>query len=638
MDLGKFRDTFIDEAQEYLDAIEKGLLELERNTGNRQAINDIFRAMHSLKGNGGMFGFENLSAFTHDLETLYDLIREGRHAFTEEIASATLQSVDIIKTMLQRDDEPAAMDQFESLWKQIKEMAGAGDRQQQYGKAAKAGLRKYRIQFIPDEDILQNGANPLYMLDELAELGEIAVIADTADLPELEMMHPEKCYLRWEAELKTAASEAEIKDVFLFVEDEAQINIELQQEDIPTGVPDESATFIPDVTPGMHSIKVDSDRIDMLNNLVGELVTYDSRLSMLSEQLADPELTMLGEQMKKLIDQLKELTFEISLVPLEAVTLRFERLVRDIALEQGRKIIFKTEGAGTQLDKTIIEHLIDPVMHILRNSISHGIEPADERLAKGKSAEGNVLLKAWYSGANVRIDISDDGRGFDTEKIRRKAVAQGLISSDEPMSREDILALTFRAGFSTAGDVSDLSGRGVGMDVIRKNLEAVHGEVMIDSTAGRGSVISLIIPLTLSIVDGLLVTSGKSKIIIPAAMVERVDSVSADVLLNGSRIHSFQKESIPLIPVFFIPDETMRGKALPVVIVSSDNKKYGLVVNELSGKYQTVLKPLGNYLEMKDEFSGGSVLGDGSVAFVLDVRKFLKYRREDLKTQYKEKK
>jgi two-component system chemotaxis sensor kinase CheA len=312
---------------------------------------------------------------------------------------------------------------------------------------------------------------------------------------------------------------------------------------------------------------------------------------------------------------------------------RFERLLRDQAMEQGKVINFHTHGSDTQLDKTIVEQLMDPVMHIIRNSISHGIESAEERKAAGKSPEGNISLEAFYSGANVQIDINDDGRGFDTEKIRAQAIENGLISNEQEISHDDLLQYTFQAGFTTSKDVNDLSGRGVGMDVIRKNLEKIRGEVFVKSKKGQGSTISLLIPLTLSIVEGLLVAVDDVRIIIPVALINWVDSVEGKQLNGHNRIISLKGESIPVIPLFFEPEDAGTQKVFPVLVVNDGDEKYGIAVKQVHGQYQTVLKPLGNYLNRRDEFSGGSVLGDGSVAFVLDVRKFLAKRKEHYKVK-----
>lgn len=632
MNFEQFKHTFLEEAADYLEQIEKGLLLLEENSDNEQAVNDIFRGMHSLKGGGGMFGFERISSFTHDMESLYDSIREGKLRFTNKIASVTFAAVDIIREMLENDDKPSNEHAFEELLQDIRKISGAKCNNQQ-SIAKKRKQRDFHIHFLPNENALDNGVNPLYMLDELGDMGQMSVRANIEKLPQLELMDPEKCYLSWEIDIKTEASEEEIREVFLFVEDDAQILIEEKQEQQPKSGLSRDINMS-EKQQEVNSIKVASSKIDMLNNLMGELVTYDSQFSLLASQIENPELTALGEQMKKLIDQLKDLTFQISLVPLDIATLRFERLVRDLATEQGKRIRFRADGTDTQLDKTIVEMLMDPVMHIIRNAISHGIENEEERTKAGKSAEGNILFQAYYSGANVRIDIRDDGRGFDMKKIRHRAIEQKLLNEDDNLSRDELLKLTFKAGFSTADDVSGLAGRGVGMDVLKKNLESIHGEVLIDSEYGKGSTISLIIPLTLSIVEGLLVKVDDIQTIIPVGMVERIESVKGGQLRNGSRLMSLKKESIPLLPLFFNPDDNDEDRYLPVVVVETGPQKYGLVVKELLGQHQTVLKPLGNYLKMKDEFSGGTVLGDGSIAFVLDVRKFLKYRKDQVKEQY----
>ena len=664
----QFKETFKEEAQDYLNSIEENLLGMEKNKSDSKAIDNIFRGLHSLKGGAAMFGFNRVNDLAHQMESLYEKLRNKEMSPDDSLISLTFRSVDIFKALLKADDrledEQAYKQTLEKIETLLTKVEGEnGEAGKTKDSVSKSDLTTYYIYFNPSRDVLDNGTNPLYLLDELMNLGEGEVFVKTHDLPPLHKMDPTRCYLAWEVLLVTEASEEEIREVFLFVEDESEITIEslakenllsresvkqeLQQVTDDRNISIEKLkgyaaekhasprpTAAEEPSYEKQSIKVASSKIDELINAVGELVTYQSQLSMLSTQMQNPQLEEFREGMEKLTDRIREVAFDISLVPLKTMLLQFRRLVRDLSHEQGKEVVFYTEGEDTQLDKTIVEHLYEPVLHILRNSISHGIENEKERLEAGKNAHGELRLKAYYSGPEVHIEISDDGRGFDFEKIKNQAVKQGLIDPGEDVSQAKLLEMTFKSGFTTTYSADGVSGRGVGMDVIRSTLSQISGDVKVHSQKGKGSAITLIIPLTLSIVDGLMVSVNNRHFILPLTVIDRIETIEASRLKKHNRIISLKGESIPCIPLFFDPGSDNGGQgSYPTIVVNYDDTKYGFVVHKVLGNSQVVLKSLGKYLEGLKVFSGGCLLGDGTIAFVVDVRRFIEEKKEESKTK-----
>jgi len=658
MDNSRFRETFIEEASEYLEDIETSLLKLEKFY-SKEAVDDIFRAMHSLKGGASMFGFPHINRLTHELESLYEQIREGERSLDEEGVSLTFRSVDFIKQLLKNDDKPTSIDDYETYVKKLKNIGNAAPEIQPSAGSSKtsSAISTYIIHFKPGKEILKNGINPVYLMDELINLGEGYPFARIRDIPSFHKMDPQLCYIFWDVVLATEVPEEEIREVFLFIEDDSDIIIEkIAPEDLLAleevrkllSTMDSSqeisaerlASYAgrgkeqkqaateekPRDTETLHTIRVASSKIDELINVVGEVVTFESRLSMFASQLRNSELDELREGMEKITARLREVTFDISLVPLSTMMLRFQRLVRDLSQEQGKQVFFDVKGAETQLDKTIIEHLYEPVLHIIRNSISHGIEDSKTRKSLGKPEVGTIALKAYYSGPEVHIDISDDGRGFDLKRIKDKAVEAGLAHAGEQRSDQDWLRLTMTPGFTTAQKTDGISGRGVGMDVIKRKLEEVKGDVSIFSESGKGTKMTLAIPLTLSIVEGLTVKSDNRLLVIPVSNIQEIVSISHKELMRHNHVMVVNGYSIPFAPLFFQPAKK-KGvtDVYPVVIVQHQDKKYGLVVHSVEGHQQVVLKPLGNYLRQMDVFSGGCLLGDGTIGFVLDVKKYITY-------------
>jgi two-component system chemotaxis sensor kinase CheA len=668
--IDKFKAKFVEEAQDNVRDLEEALLLLEEDLGNHDIIERIFRAMHSLKGGGAMFGFNDLSDFTHHLETIFDLIRNDKLQADQDIISLTFNSVDHIKFLLSVGNLESEEDRKEQadLIKEISKYTsvsqphtGPGTEGAEEQEVVNDGSKTYLITLVPDADILKNGTNPLYLLDDLNALGEGVTLSFCNDVPGLDDLDPVTNYCSWQTVLSTQESLNEIKDVFIFVEDECKIDIteispnnvlahpklkELIENAVSQQRPidKDEALKIEFAGQGenksssskkknifkdhkISSIRVASNKIDDLVNLVSEMVTIQAQLSLYAEKSGDPAIVALSENIQKLSRQLRDNAFEISLIPIQNELMRFQRLVRDLSKEMDKEIDFIIEGGEIELDKNIIENLTDPLLHIIRNSVDHGIEPPEERIKAGKSPKGSIVFKAYYSGANVIIKIQDDGKGIDPEVIRKKAVERGLISTDIELSKKEILDLVFLSGFTTRSEVSDISGRGVGMDVVKRKINGIRGEVSIESEIGQGTILTLEIPLTLSIIDGLLVTVADNQYVIPISNIEKIYSIE-DVKLSSSFnniavIDDQQYSYLDLREIF--EEKEGASEHSQLILVKYEDKRVGVIVDNVIGEYQTVVKPLGRFLKKLENISGASIMGDGTISMVIDTNRLIYY-------------
>jgi two-component system, chemotaxis family, sensor kinase CheA len=662
----EFKKKFVVEALDLLAELEDAMLQIENKPEDPALIETAFRAMHSLKGGGAMFGFDTISQVTHDLETSFDLIRLGKTKVTSGIVSLTLKVVDFVKDVLNGEETDSAV--FESL---LAEVRNATDKLPDADTPGTGGLLSdaqtptYYIKIMPEPDFMDNGSNPMLLLDELCGMGQAFVYADTQAMPQWGDFDVTKCYIAWSVIISGQISENDLSDVFLFVEDRCRLEItkisnenlldqqwaedalrnvvadrkELSLENAryalmlgteasKTVLQKESAAAemrADKSKNAISSIRVASEKIDLLMNLVSELVTTQARLSLFAENAGMAELSAIAENIQKLSRELRDNAFSIVLIPIESIIIRFQRLVRDLGASLGKDIRFESFGGETELDKTIIENLSDPLMHIIRNSIDHGIEPEAERIAAGKPAHGNIKFRAYHSGPNVFIQIEDDGRGLDSEKIRHKAIEKNLISADTVMSERDIFDLIFLPGFSTAETVSDISGRGVGMDVVRKKISSIRGEIDIDSAKGKGTKMTIKLPLTLSIIDGLLVTVAGTYFVFPLGAIHKILSL-ADCPVNFGNLAAVDGEQIPffdLIDEFGLGNSEHQNREL--VIVASEDRTIGFAVDSVLGEYQAVLKPLGKHYKDQEVISGATILGDGTIALVIDTGKAIKF-------------
>lgn len=670
--MDNFRKKFIEEASEHIQDLEQALLELEHSPGNKPLIERVFRAMHSLKGSGAMFGFEKVSEFTHHLETIYDLVRNDEMVINSELLNLTLKSVDHLSLLLNEEnqDPEELLEKHTDLIKQIEDFIDNSRESSnpslttRDGKKVEKILQTYFVIFQPNEDIMKNGTNPLFLIDELHSLGKCQAIPIHYKIPVPEEFDRDKCYVSWQIFLATDVDINAITDVFIFVEDECVLEVNqifdgnlldneefltklsefqlvqkeitvseikdivagISQPEVKQTVKTEERTVVTPKEQTISSIRVSSDKLDQLMNLVSEMVTTQARLSLYAEQDGRPELLNIAENVQKLSRQLRDNAFSIVLIPIENMLTRFQRLVRDLSKELKKEVVFEAEGIDTELDKTIIENLTDPLMHILRNSLDHGIELPDIRMKLGKPRVGKILLKAFYSGANVIIQIFDDGAGIDPNFIRAKAVNKGLINSEAQLSKREILDLVFIPGFSTASKVTDVSGRGVGMDVVKRKIADIRGEVDLESEVGAGTTLTIKLPLTLSIIDGLLVKIAEVFYVIPLTVIDKIYAVEHKKLMKSfNNVVVLDGEQIPFFHLrneFSLPESTAEFEE--VIVVRYEDKRVGIAVDNVIGEYQAVLKPLGKHYKRQEIISGATILGDGTIALVLDTNKAIK--------------
>ncbi len=652
------------EAAECLEAIEAGLLDLTHDLENKDLVDAVFRGLHTLKGSGAMFGFEALAAFTHHCETAFDRVRKGEVPATAELVAAVLAAQDHMRALVEQPDADHG-DTGQKLLAQLQAAVGGKAEAREAtapaaaAPAVAAPARKkttWRIRFSLPANSMANGTNPLGLLDELRDLGECTVRANTAGIPPLADLVPTELYVSWEVVLTSEQDRSAIDDVFIFVMDDMELDVqeltgpqadpaEAKKDAAPVAaasvapVPAAAPEFRPvEAVPAkretpapaqaaaqakaQENVRVPAERLDELMDRVGELVIAQSRLSQLASSSSDIALRSVSEEIERLSGELRDTMMVLRMVPVGTLFSRFRRLVHDLARETGKVIELVTEGETTEVDKTVIERLADPLVHLVRNSIDHGLEPPAERLAAGKAEAGTVTLAARQSGGEVIISIKDDGRGINRDRVRAKAESSGLIAPGQPLSDQELLQLIFAPGFSTAAQITNLSGRGVGMDVVKKTVEALRGAIDIVSLPGQGSEVSLRIPLTLAIIDGLLVRVGSGRYVIPLSAVEECLELSLEEDLR-SRGRSFISLRDSLVPFLRLRDLFRTGTKpdvhQKVVVISTGTERVGLVVDQIIGDHQTVIKSMSKLHNDVATFSGATILGDGSVALILDV-------------------
>lgn len=686
--MDNFRRKFVEEASDLIDNLEATVLELEDRPTDSSIVQRVFRIMHTLKGNSSMFGFTQIDRFTHQMETIYDQIRSNEREVDSTVLDLTLRSVDHLRSLLRESGQESAevMEEQEELMRVMSDIIegratvlekkksldsksdGVSAERSQAAVSvstepvAEGQYATYYVRYAPVSDIFGNGTNPLYQVDELCALGQALVRTCMDKVPKLEQMDPSFCYTAWEVIIATQKGQNAIDDVFIFVEGDSDLEVQqlsagnlLTNQDFVSSVQrlwersekpvgsEEIRKEIP-VQPveqkvasqsgerrsaakdmSISSVRVASEKLDELMNLVSELVTTQARLTLFSEESNMPGLTVIAENVQKLSRQLRDIAFSIVLIPIETLITRFHRLVRDLSRSLNKDVRFVTEGTDTEMDKTIIEGLSDPLMHILRNSLDHGIEDAETRIRAGKPAQGTILLRSFYSGTNVMIQVSDDGAGMDPKVIQAKAVERGIVSADRKLSKREILELVFLPGFSTSKVVTEVSGRGVGMDVVKRKIMELRGEVEVDSEIGVGTTITIKLPLTLSIIDGLLVRVHETNYVIPLSSVDKIYAVQHErvvdqfndvVVLDGRQVPFFNLRKEFSLPEF--PD-----KMEQVIVVNYEERKVGFVVDLVVGEYQAVLKPLGRHYKNQDMISGATILGDGTVALVMDTNRII---------------
>jgi len=740
MNLDQALQTFIVECRELLEDMENALLAIEQGQDKTEAVSAVFRAAHTIKGSAGLFGLDHIVAFTHVVESVLDMVRDGKVGISDALIALLLSCCDHIGTLIDAVDagqlgaDPAVTQQGAPLIEQLREYLEPQPQPQawqpiavtpritsasrQIGDASVAtGNWHISLRFGPD--VLRNGMDPLSFIRYLGKLGTIERIVTLPDaIPAASEMDPESCYLGFEIAFNSGADKAAIENVFEFVRDDCTVRIlpphskiseyidlvdalpeeefrlgeilvesgaltehelqmALQYQRCPAGASFDACEYktAGGETPGgdckrclsdpslgcsfnqplgeilaqqgavdkpviqaalakqqqvkeahvreSSVIRVDADKLDRLINLVGELVIAGASVDLTARRAQLTELQECTSTLSGLVEEVRDSALQLRMVKIGATFSRFQRVVHDVARELGKNIGLVVSGEDTELDKTVVEKIADPLTHLVRNAIDHGIEPAEVRAARGKPAQGAVKLNAYHDSGSIVIEVSDDGGGLKRDKIVAKAVARGLIEPGRVLSDGEIYGLIFEAGFSTADQVTNLSGRGVGMDVVKRNITALRGSVDIRSEEGVGTVVTVRLPLTLAIIDGFQVGLGKSVFVIPQDMIEECVEFSAEPGHDYTNLRGRVLPFIRLRELFEVEGAASRRGS--IVVVKHAGRKAGLVVDTLLGEFQTVIKPLDKMFSRVTCISGSTILGNGEVALILDVAALLRH-------------
>ncbi|MHA6197953.1 chemotaxis protein CheA [Pseudomonas wadenswilerensis] len=634
-------EGFLEEARDLLKEAEDNLLRLEQASDDAEAINALFRAVHTLKGSAGIFSLEPLVALAHQLENQLMGVRDGQRQLTPALVSLMLQCMDELNGMVESIDPhhgtlaPHTPRQSELLQALGGSVAESGEAVAVVAEAA-GEIKEWFLSIRFDTELLRNGFEPSSFLRYLDRLGHVESLQTLAwAVPDLHALDAEACYLGYELTLRSVASREELLDVFALAEDFCTLRLQAREDEdsaqpavdvretqtlAPTpqaSVP--AASSEPRTTQGSSMVKVAAHKLDELINLVGELVISTAGAHMQSLRSGSTACIESVQAVQQHVEQIRERALKLRMVEVGETFNRFHRVVRDVSQALGKQIQLTLSGSDTELDKTLIDRIADPLVHLVRNAIDHGIEPADERRAAGKPAQGSLRLNAFHDSGMIVLEVSDDGRGLNTERIREKAIARGMLDADAQLSDQDIHLLIFEAGFSTAEAVSNLSGRGVGMDVVRSAIDELRGIIEIDSQPGLGCTFRIRLPLTLAIIDGFLVSVGGDHFVIPLDMVTECMEERADALDAGGHLNLRGK---PLPSVDLGRHFGLRGDPRVrrnIVVVSQGRQQAGLIVEQLLGELQTVIKPLGQMFQHLSGISGSTILGSGQVALILDI-------------------
>ncbi|MBB5768199.1 chemotaxis protein CheA [Xanthomonas euroxanthea] len=657
MDMNQLMQTFLAESRDLLEDMERHLLEAERGESSPDAVNAIFRAAHTIKGSGGLFDLPQLVGFTHVVESVLDLVRDDALTLSSELIALLLVCCDHIHALVETAADPAHADadaltaEAEPLLAQL----------QTYLQASACGVTATAVQYNTPEkqsgywritlklfaDALRYGNSPLKLIRNLRGLGSVESInTDVSGLPSFEALDPEANYLGFRILLRSDADRAAIEDVFEFVREDCDLEIisvpapmdasaVLADEPVMAaaapvsgvlaGVP-AAASARPQQDTGARnadarSIRVDADKLDRMIDLVGELIIAVAGTNANAQRTGDAQLLESASILAGLVEEVRESALQLRMVKIGGTFSRFQRVVHDVARELGKDIALVVAGEDTELDKSVVEKIGDPLTHLVRNAMDHGIEPAEVRVARGKPARGTVGLNAYHDSGSIVIQITDDGGGLNRDRILAKALERGLIEPGRQLSDREVFAMIFEPGFSTAEKVTNLSGRGVGMDVVKRNITALRGTVEIDSTAGLGTTISVRLPLTLAIINGFQVGVGKSVFVVPLDVVEECVEFTPDYSSDYIDLRGSVLPYVRLRALFALGGKTPARES--IVVIRQGTQRFGLVVDTLLGEWQTVIKPLSRVFAQVKGISGSSILGSGDVALILDVPSLL---------------
>jgi len=651
-EMAEIAKVFFQESREGLDVMESGLLSLGATTADNESINTIFRAAHSIKGGSATFGFTEVAGFTHGVETLLDEMRNGVRPVTADAVQVLLQSCDCLREMMAATEAEQPLDQgrIASLNADIAHILGEQPRGAHApppaapaAAATNTETTGWRIVFEPVADLLRLRNEPSRMFAELARLGGFAARADVSRVPPLDTLDPESCYLSWDIEMSGQISRADLDEVFDWVDSRCRLEFTPKTDSAaaapaqaePAQAEQAQAEQAPDTRAGAHvqkaesgSIRVATEKLDNIINLVGELLITQSMLSGFADGIGPGELDRLRQGLSQLARNTRELqesVMQIRMLPISFAFNRFPRLVHDLSRKLGKKVDLKLTGENTELDKTVLEKIGDPLVHLVRNALDHGLEIPERRAAAGKRETGTLELSAFHEGGNIIIEVRDDGAGLNKAKILSKARERGLVPADQELTDEQVDNLIFMPGFSTADQISDVSGRGVGMDVVRRNINDLGGYVQISSKEGRGSTIRIRLPLTLAILDGQLVRVGKEVYIISLLAIVETIQVSRDrvnTLAGRTEVFRLRDEYLPVVKLcdqFGVEPDSRRAEDGLLVVVEADGTRVGVLVDDLLAQQQVVIKSLESNFKPVTGIAGATILGDGAVALIIDV-------------------
>ena len=623
--------VFISEGREQVASIEQLLLQLETTPGDRELLDALFRCAHTVKGSAGIFGLDEVVSFTHHVETLLDRLRDGELVLTPSTSTLLLQCNDQIRQLIDQatggSADPLGTAQREALVAQLDALLPAAPAAARSTVASAATptagrMQPWSLSARFGADTFRHGNDPLALLAYLGQLGTLqSVRCDERAVPPLDALDPEGCHLGFELELHTDRGRAAIEDAFGFALDDTTLQIREAEAAVTTA----AAATTPAATaadPGRY-IRVQADRLDAVINLLGELVIASAGASLLARQTRNAALVEVNQQIGSLVEDIRNSTLQLRMVPIGETFSRFRRVVRDTAAELGKDVALEIVGGETELDKAVVERIADPLMHLVRNALDHGVEPAAERAEAGKPARGTLTLSAHHESGSIVIRIEDDGRGIRRRKVLQRAWERGLVPAGVVPDDGQICNLIFAPGFSTADTVTNLSGRGVGMDVVRSNIETLRGTVGVSSDEGRGACIEIRLPLTLAIIDGFLVGAGSSRFIFPLeAVTEVVETWAGACTLDerGRGIVELRGSVLPVLCLrtLYALDGPAAGRR-SVVVIQAGTQRFGVIIDQLLGQHQTVIKPLGRMFRHPRGISGSTILGNGEVALIFDV-------------------
>jgi len=611
---------FVAECTDLLREMEAGLLDCSGGTTDPEKINLIFRIAHTIKGSAGLFGFDDIVQFVHVLETALDRVRLGRVPMSEELVALLLRCKDHVDALLGPISAGGRLDaelevrgkELHTLLRMLTEVDESANGPEATGntatvRALSAG-EDWHVCVRFGAGVLTSGMDPLGFIRYLQTFCEIRALKVLDDrVPSLADMDPETCYLGFEMDLRTGSGKASIESAFEFVREDCTLSV--------TPV----AVVAPprDAVAATASIRVDAGKLDYLITRIGELIIAAAGANLLARRCGNSELEESTSTLSSLVEQVREGALQLRMVKIGGTFSRFQRVVHDVSRELGKEIKLVVHGEDTELDKTVVERIADPLTHLVRNAIDHGIEPVDLRVARGKPAVGAVTLNAYHDSGSIVIEVSDDGGGLDREKILAKAIERGLIQEDRTLTDSEVFGFIFDAGFSTAETVTNLSGRGVGMDVVKRNITALRGSVGIKSEEGRGTTVTVRLPLTLAIINGFQVAVGNSSFVLPLETIEECVEFSAESDHDFANLRGAVLPFVRLRDVFGTREPASRRQS--IVVVKHAGERAGLVVDALLGEFQTVIKPLGKLFRNVNCVSGSSILGNGEVALILDV-------------------